>query len=97
MLGAVLALNHLYLPNPMFKWQKHLIGELDVVPEQFEERLQFLATSGSPNALREAETLLADTVKLVKTCTDADIASFCEGLSDRRHAIDPPSADKRTA
>jgi len=96
-LGAVLALNHLYLPNPMFKWQKHLIGELDVVPEQFEERLQFLATSGSPDALREAETLMAGTVQIVKTRTDADIASFCEGLLDRRHAIDPPSTDKRTA
>lgn len=95
--GAVLALNRLYLPNPMFKWQKHLIGELVVVPEQFAERLQFLATSGSPDALREAETLMADIVQLVKTRTDADIASFCEGLLDRRHPIGPPSTDKGSA
>ena len=64
--ALLLALNRLYLPNPMFKWQKYLISELDVVPEQFAERLQFLATRGSPDALREAETLMADTAQLVK-------------------------------
>ena len=95
--GAVLAVNHVYLPNPMVKWQKHLIGELDVTPDRFGERLQELTMSERTEALRKAEALMVDTVELVKTLTGADIASFCEGLSERRRAIDPPRADSRSA
>ena len=95
--GAVLALNGVYSPHRMIKWQRHLISELDVTPGHFAERLRLLATSGNAQALREAETLLADTVQLVKARTDADISSFCEELSQRRRAVDPPSAKRRSA
>ncbi len=81
----------------MIKWQSHLTGELHVMPEQFAERLHLLWTSGNAPALREAETLLTDTVQLVKARTDADISSFCEELSQRRRAVDPPSAKHRSA
>ena len=60
--GAVLALNGIYLPHRIIKWQSHLVSELDVMPGHFAERLGLLATSGNTQALREAETLLADTV-----------------------------------
>jgi len=95
--GAVLALNGVYSPHLMIKWQSHLTGELDVMPEQFAERLHLLWTSGNAQALREAETLLTDTVQLVKARTDADISSFCQELSKRRRAVDPPSAKHRSA
>ncbi|HJY95347.1 MAG TPA: hypothetical protein VJ371_10340, partial [Streptosporangiaceae bacterium] len=95
--GAVLALNGIYSPHLMIKWQSHLISELDVTPGHFAERLGLLATSGNAQALREAETLLADTVQLVKARTDADISSFCQELSQRRHAVDPPPAKHRPA
>jgi Domain of unknown function (DUF4037) len=91
--GAVLALNHVYLPNPMFKWQKHLIGELDLKPDQFGARLASLSGTVSLEALSAAEALMADTVELVKTGTDADVAAFCEILSERRPGIDPPCTD----
>jgi len=86
----MLALNRVYSPHRMIKWQSHLIGELDVVPEHYAERLRLLWTSGNAQALREAETLMADTVQLVQAHTDADISSFCEELSQRRRAVDPP-------
>jgi hypothetical protein len=95
--GAVLALNGIYSPHRMIKWQSHLIGELDVMPEQFAERLRLLWTSGTAQALREAETLITDTVQLVQARTDADISSFCEELSQRRLPVDPPSAEHRSA
>ena len=95
--GAVLALNGVYSPHRMIKWQGHLISELDVMPEHFAERLQLLRTSRNAQALREAETLLTNTVQLVKARTEADISSFCEELSQRRRAIDPPSAEHRSA
>ncbi len=94
--GAVLALNGVYLPHLVIKWQSHLISELHVMPEHFGERLRLLAKGGNAQALREAETLLADTTQLVKARTDADISSFCEELSQRRHAVDPPSAEHRS-
>jgi hypothetical protein len=95
--GAVLALNGVYAPHRMIKWQGHLIGELDVLPEQFAERLRLLWTSGTAQALREAETLITDTVQLVQARTDADISPFCEELSQRRRPVDPPSAEHRPA
>jgi hypothetical protein len=95
--GAVLALNGVYSPHRMIKWQSHLLGELDVMPEQFAERLHLLWTSSNAKALREAETLLADTVQLVRAHTEADISSFCDELSRRRRVIDPPSAEQRAA
>jgi hypothetical protein len=89
-LSAILALNGVYSPHRMIKWQSHLIGELDVMPEHFAERLALLWTSSNAQALREAEILLTETVQLVRAHTEADISSFCEELSQRRRAIDPP-------
>jgi hypothetical protein len=90
--GAVLALNHVYMPHRMVKWQRSLTGELEVMPEHFADRLQLLGASSCAEALRQAETLMTDTVDLVKAYTDADISSFCEQLSERRRVVDPPSA-----
>jgi len=95
--GAVLALNGIYSPHRTVKWQSHLISELDVMPGHFAERLRLLATCGNAQALREAETLLADTVQLVKARTDADISSFCDELSRRRRPVGPPPAKHRPA
>lgn len=97
MFGAVLALNGVYSPHRMIKWQSHLISELHMMPGHFAERLRLVATSGNAQALREAETLLADTVQLIKARTDADISSFCDELSQRRRAVDPPPTKHRPA
>jgi hypothetical protein len=90
--GAVLALNQVYLPHRMIKWQRDLASELKVMPERFADRLQLLWASSSAEALRQAETLMTDTADLVKAHTAADISSFCEALSERRRVVDPPSA-----
>lgn len=95
--ATVLALNGVYSPHRAAKWQSHLISEPGVLPGHFAERPGRLGTSGNAQALREAETLLADTVQLVKTHTDAGISSFCEELSQRRRAVDPPPAEHRSA
>ena len=79
--GAVLALNGVYLPHLPIRWQSQLISELHVTPGHVGDRLHLLASGADAQALREAETLLADTIALVKTRTDADISSFCEELS----------------
>ena len=90
MLGAVLALNHVYLPHPLIKWQRQLISGLHVSPERLAERLQLLWTSEPAKALQEADALLTETALLAEARTDASISPFREALFQRRRAIDPP-------
>jgi hypothetical protein len=88
--GAVLALNRVYLPHRQLKWQRHLIAGLDVVPERLAERLALLSANPTAEALQAAEALLTETVLLAEARTDADLSSFREELSQRRQAIDLP-------
>lgn len=89
-LGAVLALNHIYLPHPLIKWQRQLTSGLNVSPEHLTERLALLWTSETAQALQEAEALLAETALLAEARTNSSIRQFREALSQRRRAIDPP-------
>ena len=89
---TVLALNRVYLPHRQFKWQRHLLSGLDLAPDDFTTRLDQLTSSPPAQALQTAERLLADTVQLAGTHTDADLTAFREELSaKRRKALDPPS------
>lgn len=45
--SAVLAVNGVYAPHRMVKWQSHLTGELGVMPERFADRLHRLWTSSN--------------------------------------------------
>jgi Domain of unknown function (DUF4037) len=93
--GAVLALNRVYMPHSQLKWQRHLIAGLEVVPYRLAERLELLSASRTAEALQAAEALLTDIVVLSEARTDADISSFREELSARRRAIDPPADHDR--
>ena len=42
---AVLAVNRVYLPHPLIKWQRHLITGLELVPERLAERLELVSAS----------------------------------------------------
>jgi hypothetical protein len=88
--GAVLALNRVYLPHGQLKWQRHLIAGLEVAPGRLAERLELLSAARHAEALQVAEALLTDIVLLSETRTDADVSSFREELSERRRPIDPP-------
>jgi len=92
--GAVLALNRVYVPHRAVKWQRHLLTGLDVAPERLAERLDLLSTSRAAEALQVAEALLTETVLLAEAHTDADLSSFREQLSQHRRAIDPPHPDR---
>jgi ADP-ribose pyrophosphatase YjhB (NUDIX family) len=87
---AVLALNRAYLPHRQLKWQHHLLTGLPLAPDQFAERLGFMTAGRPAEALRAAETLLAETAALAEQHSGADIGAFREELSERRRAIDPP-------
>jgi hypothetical protein len=88
--GAVLALNRVYLPHSRLKWQRHLIAGLEVAPGRLAERLELLSAARPAEALQAAEALLTDIVLLSEARTGADLGSFCKELSGRRRAIEPP-------
>ena len=90
MVGAVLALNRVYLPHSRLKWQRYLIAGLEVAPGRLAERLELLSAARPAEALQAAEALLTDIVLLSEARTGADLGSFREELSVRRRAIGPP-------
>lgn len=92
MVGAVLALNRVYLPHRQLKWQRQLLAGLALAPERFAERLRSLSLGPPTVAFMVAETLLADTAALVAAYSSADIGAFREALSERRRPIDPPAS-----
>jgi hypothetical protein len=87
---VVLALNRVYLPHRLLKWQRHLITGLGLAPERLAERLGSLSAGRPEDALQAAGALLADIVTLAEAHSDADLGAFREALSERRHPIDPP-------
>jgi hypothetical protein len=89
---AVLAVNRVYLPHPLIKWQRHLITGLEVVPERLAERLESMSAARPAEAFPAAETLLEDTAALAEAHTDADLSSFRQALAERRRPLDPPGA-----
>ena len=88
---TVLALNRVFLPHRQLKWQRHLLSGLTVVPAQLTDRLDQLVSSPLADAFAAAEQLLADTVRLAATHSDADLTAFRQELSQRRPALDPPA------
>lgn len=88
--GAVLALNRVYMPHRLLKWQRHLLTGLAVAPERLVERLELLTASPAGPALEVAEALLTETVLLAEARTDADTRPFREELARRRPVIEPP-------
>lgn len=89
-LDAVLALNRVYLPHRMLKWERHLTADLDLAPDRLTERLEALWSTESAEALERAGALLAETVQLVEANTEADLSPIRQALSERRRAIEPP-------
>ena len=65
MVGAVLALNRVYLPHRQLKWQRQLLAGLALAPERFAERLRSLSLGPPTVAFMVAETLLAEIAALV--------------------------------
>jgi uncharacterized protein DUF4037 len=89
--GTVLALNRVYLPHRQLKWQRHVLSGLEVAPDQLTDRLDALVSSPAAEAIGVAEHLLADTVHLAETRTDADLTAFRRELNEHRPALDPPT------
>jgi hypothetical protein len=90
-LGALLAVNRVYPPHRLPKWQRHLLAGFTVAPDRLAARLHELAATADPaRALSVAEALLAETAGLAERTAGIDLAGFREALAERRQPHDPP-------
>lgn len=87
-LATVLALNRVYRPHRMAKWQQHLIAGLNIAPNRLDERLDALWRRSPLDALANAEALLAEILRLAEQHTGAELSDFREAFLERRQAID---------
>jgi hypothetical protein len=92
-LGAMLAVNRVYPPHRLAKWQRHLLAGLTITPDHLADRLHALSRpDDAAVALDQAEDLLAETVRLAETAAGIQLAEFRELLAERRPAVDPPGS-----
>jgi hypothetical protein len=90
-LGAVLAINRVYVQHRLAKWQRHMLAGLAVTPARLADRLHALVSAASAaQALDQAEALLIETVDLAEKRAGVDLGEFREVLSERRETLDPP-------
>lgn len=88
--AVVLALNRIYQPHRLTKWQRHHAAQLTVAPPDFEQRLDDLWQGPDADRIAGAEALLADTVALVRSRCRADLTAFYDVLGQRRQPATAP-------
>jgi hypothetical protein len=86
-LAAIEALNKVYRPHRVTKWQRHLIAGLDLAPTAFEERLRSVWRMPYGEAFDTAEALLSDTIGLAEQHSRADLTAFREAVVERRTPV----------
>ena len=91
-LNAVLAINRIYQPHRLAKWQRQLLSGLEVAPARLADRLHALAAPRSAvETLDEAEALLTETADLAERLAGVNLGEFRADVRGRRAAIDPPA------
>jgi hypothetical protein len=97
-LGAVLAVNRVYAPHRLAKWQRHLLAGLTTAPDQLAGRLHALSRPDDLSLVLEAaDELLTETVRLAEAAAGITLTEFRELLAERRPAVDPPARGTGTS
>lgn len=76
-------------PHRLFKWQRELVGTLDIRLIQFNEKLRGLWGDDRIRALAVAGTLLAETLSLAEEHSGAQLTDFREALASSRRPVEP--------
>ena len=87
-LVAVLAgLNRLYFTNFQFKKMRRFLVQMQIIPENFAERIETLIKQDAADAAIALEDLVRDVVKLVQDeMPDVDVSAVKKNLGKRRPA-----------
>lgn len=65
-LGALCAVNRIYIEHPAFKWSHHLVARFDIAPTDLAHRLAGALGSPTPECAAQLEGLLIEVVGLVR-------------------------------
>lgn len=88
-LDTCLALNRIYRPHRVPKWQHRLLASLSVAPAQLGELLDAMWAQDRRAGLDAAARALEGTLALAERHSSADVASFREALREQRCPTGP--------
>ena len=88
-LGALLGLNRIYLPNPGFKHMGELVAEMSITPPNLSHRLKHAFHMPPMDGVNALHTLIEDIFGLVEThVPEFDVESYRENMRQRRGVWD---------
>lgn len=88
-LGALLGLNRIYLPNPGFKNMDELIVEMSIIPPNLSQRLKQAFHLPPIDGVHHLHALIEDIFTLVETTVpEFDIVPYRENMRQRRGVWD---------
>jgi len=88
-LGVLLGLNRLYLPNPSFKSMNELIAEMHLTPPDLSTRLKQVFRLPSQEGVRHLHSVIEDVFVLVEThVPEFDVRTYRERVRQRRGVWD---------
>jgi hypothetical protein len=92
-LGALLGLNGIYLPNPGFKSMNEIIDEMRIAPPDLAARLRGAFRVPPQDGVRELHRLIAEVFTLVELHVPGfDLAPYRAKVAARRGVWDAPPA-----
>lgn len=91
-LGAVLAINRIFQPHRLPKWQRQMLGKLPLRPAAFAFRLEQVWRQEPLAALASAEALVYETLDLAERELSLRLDHARDALAHQRHAIELPGS-----
>ena len=92
-LGALLGLNRIYLPNPGFKSMDEIISQMSITPSNLSVRLKQAFHLPPTEGVHQLHSLIEEVFTLVETTMpDFNTASYKENVHQRRGVWDHPPA-----
>lgn len=64
-MGILFGLNRLYVHHPAFKWQKHTIGMMKIIPYHANERMENIFLHHPKDGIAELEAIIEDVYQLI--------------------------------
>jgi predicted nucleotidyltransferase len=76
-MGILFGLNRVYVHHPAFKWQRHALEAMHIVPKNLAERLESVLISHPTNSVMELENIIQEVYELVeKEMPTIDLTKF---------------------
>jgi hypothetical protein len=65
-MGILFGLNRLYVHHPAYKWQKHTLENMEIVPKNIANRLPSILLEHPKNSVKELEAIIQEIYQLIQ-------------------------------